>query len=144
MRILLLAYFLEAFLIPNNIDEECGDGNVYVVERQTKFDKRFDSYKKIGDSPSLINGDLNKVIEDNLKLSDEAKKIVFRLNYMFTITCDGKIKDIEIIGEPKMYNWTNLIEIVKKTEGNWIPAKKEGKEVDCVYFSKKTIIGSKY
>ena len=125
-------------------NSECGDGNIYASKKHSKFDKRFDSYKKIDDLPSIKEGDMNKIIKNNLKLSQEAKKAIFRLNYMFTVTCDGKIENIKVLGDSKMLDWTNVDEVIESTSGQWKPAKKDGIEVDCVYFSKVTIVGSNY
>ena len=126
--------------------EDCGDGNTYVVEKQTKYDTRFSDYQKITDSPKFIGGKekLEKLINEKLELSNEAKKIVFRLNYKFTITCEGKIEDIEVLGDLRAREMTNIKDIILSTDGQWEPAKKDGKKVSCIYFSKKTIVGSKY
>ncbi|MFC7000040.1 hypothetical protein [Rufibacter roseus] len=125
---------------------DCGDGIVYVNEKQTQYDSRFTNFPKIDGQPKLKDGtaDLNKIIEAQLKVADEAKNSVFRENFIFTVTCEGKIQDIQTLGDPKMSNWTNIIEIIKGTEGMWIPALIDGKPVDCIYFGKKTVVGNKY
>ena len=61
---------------------------------------------------------------------------------MFTVTCDGMVKDIQTLGDPKMSNWTNMAEIIKNTSGMWVPALKDGKPGDCIFFGKKTILGN--
>ena len=125
---------------------ECGDGTVYASAKQTKYDKRFDSYTKINSSPSFKGGDkkLDKLIRSQLKLSSVAKTLIFMLNYQFTVTCDGKITDIKQIGNAKFDDCTNIVEIIASTEGSWKPAVKSGKRVDCVYFRRLNIIGSSY
>ncbi|GAB3226806.1 hypothetical protein J0A67_16240 [Algoriphagus aestuariicola] len=87
---------------------------------------------------------MNKLIESKLKVKEQGKNIVFRLNYIFTITCDGQIKDFKTLGDSELSNLTNIEEIIMETNGKWIPAEKDGKPVDCIYFAKKTIAGNKY
>jgi hypothetical protein len=125
---------------------ECGDGNVYANATQTQNDNRFADYTKIDGIPEYKGGEkkLDKLILAQLKLSDVAKTQIFNLNFQFTVTCDGKIKDVKQIGDPKANDWTNIVEIIQGTEGSWTPAKKDGQPVDCIYFDKVFINGSKY
>jgi len=125
---------------------ECGDGTTYSNEGQTKYDKRLADYPKIENVPTYSDGKeaLNELIESKLKVKEKGKEIVFRLNYMFTISCDGEIKDFKTLGNSMFSDLTNIQEIITETKGKWIPAEKEGKPVDCIYFAKKTIVGSKY
>jgi len=125
---------------------ECGDGVTYSNEEQTKYDQRLADYPKIASAPAYKDGkeELNKLIEEKLKVKDEGKQIVFRLNYMFTIACDGQIRDFKELGDSKLSNLTNIQEIIEGTKGKWAPAEKDGKPVDCIYFAKKTVVGSKY
>lgn len=125
---------------------ECGDGVTYSNEQQTKYDKRLTDYQKIESVPTYSDGkdELNKIIESKLKVNEQGKNIVFRLNYMFTITCDGQIKDFKTLGDSELSNLTNIEEIIAETNGKWIPAEKDGKPVDCIFFAKKTIVGNKY
>lgn len=141
--LLILTTFLLFAFTPN---PDCGDGKVYANKKQTEYDKRFDDYNKIDDVPKYKGGDkkLSKLIQSNLKLSNVAKTQIFNLNYQFTVTCDGKIKDVKQIGNSKADDWTNIVEIIKTTEANWTAAKKDGQPVDCVYFSKIFINGSNY
>ena len=127
-------------------ETECGDGIIYSNEKQTKYDKRLSDYPKIESLPTYSDGkdELNKLIESSLKVAENAKDIVFRLNYMFTVTCDGQIKDFQTLGDPKASELTNMEDILKETSGKWKPAEKDGKPVDCIFFAKKTIVGSKY
>jgi len=127
-------------------ETECGDGTTYSNEKQTKYDKRLSDFPKIESVPTYSDGkdELNKLIESNLKVSENGKNIVFRLNYMFTVTCDGQIKDFKTLGDPKASELTNMEDIIKETNGKWKPAEKDGKFVDCIYFAKKTIVGNKY
>ena len=127
-------------------DAECGDGITYANEKQTKFDKRFSEYPKIESSPSYVDGkeQLNNLIESKLQVEDQGKEMIFRLNYMFTITCSGEIKDFKVLGDAKMSKLTNIKEIISNTNGKWNPAKKNGAPVDCIYFAKKTIVGGNY
>ncbi len=85
-------------------DTECGDGIVYVNEQQIQYTKRLSAYPKIKSVPTYYYGknELNKLIESNLKVNEKAKNIVFLknkntflLNYKFTITCDGQVKDFK-------------------------------------------------
>ena len=125
---------------------ECGDGITYSNEKQTKYDKRLSDYSKIESVPTYSAGkdELNKFIESNLKVSENGKDIVFRLNYMFTVTCDGQIKDFKTLGDPKASELTNMEDIIKETNGKWNPAVKDEEPVNCIYFAKKTIVGNKY
>ena len=127
-------------------DPACGDGNTYANQEQTGLDKRFDGYTKISGCPSFAGGEkkLDKLIRKSLKLSAAAKTQVFNLNYQFTVACDGKIKDVKQIGDPKANDWTNIGEIIQGTEGKWTPAQKDGKAVDCVYFRRLFVNGSQY
>lgn len=140
----ILAAFLALISLERGID--CGDGIIYSNEEQTKYDQRFVDYPKIASVPAYKEGkdQLNKLIEEKLKVKDEGKQIVFRLNYMFTITCDGQIKDYKELGDSKLSNLTNMQDIIEGTKGKWTPAEKDGKSVDCIYFAKKTVDGSKY
>ncbi len=133
-------------LISFGQETECGDGITYSNEKQTKYDGRLEDYPKIEGVPIYSEGkdEFNKLIESKLKVKDEGKGIVFRLNYMFTITCDGEIKDFKTLGDSKLSDLTNMQEVIASTNGKWIPAEKDGKPVDCIYFAKKTIVGSKY
>lgn len=145
MKTILL--ILTTFLIfAFTLNPDCGDGNVYANKKQTEYDKRFDSYLKIDGVPKYKGGDkkLDKLIRSKLKLSEIAKTQFFYLNYQFTVTCDGKIKDTKQIGDQKAEDWTNIVEIIHGTEGEWTPAKKDGKTVDCVYFSKILINGGQF
>lgn len=127
-------------------DPVCGDGTIYANKKQTQYDSRFDDYPKIGGLPKFKGGEkgLEKLIQKQLKLSSVAKTQMFRLNYQFTVSCEGKISDIKTLGSPKVAEWTNIVEIIKATEGAWSPAKKGGKAIDCVYFNKLSINGSNY
>ena len=143
-KILLLLLLAPVFGLAQNTT--CGDGIVYANKKQTQYDDRFDSYTKISGAPKMKGGDeqLKEVVLANLKLADEAKNMVFRLNYQFTVTCDGKIRDVIQIGDPRMSDWTNIETVIQSTEADWTPAKNKGKPVDCVYFHKVTIVGSKF
>lgn len=125
---------------------DCGDGKVYANSKQTENDIRFNSYSKISDAPKFKGGDkkLDKLVRENLRLSETAKSQIFNLNYQFTVTCDGKIKDVKQLGDPTVDNWTNIGEVIQATEVDWTPAKKDGKAVDCIYFDKVFINGSNY
>jgi hypothetical protein len=125
---------------------ECGDGTVYANKEQTENDSRFDAYIKIKGVPEYKDGDkkLDELIKSKLVLADGAKSQVFNLNYQFTVTCDGKIKDFKTLGDPRMATWTNIAEIIQGTEVDWTPAKKDKKAVDCIYFRKLFINVSKY
>ena len=133
-------------LISFGQETECGDGITYSNEKQTKYDKRLNDYPKIESVPTYSDGkdELSKLIETNLKVSEKAKDIVFRLNYVFSVTCEGEIKDFRTLGNPKASEQTNMKDIIEGTKGNWNPAEKDGKVVDCIYFAKKTIVGNKY
>lgn len=143
MKILFFIPVIFLFCFPVT---DCGDGNVYANKEQTQFDKRFDSYTKISGCPKFEGGDkkLDKLIGKNLKLSATAKTQIFNLNYRFIVTCEGKIKDVKQIGDPKADDWTNISEIIEGTEGKWTPAQKDGKPVDCVYFRTFFVNGSSY
>ena len=148
MRKTIISIALSLFFIGISFgqDTECGDGIIYSNEKQTKYDKRLSDYPKIESVPTYADGkyELNKLIESNLKVSENGKNIVFRLNYMFTVTCDGQIKDFKTLGDPKASELTNMENIIKETNGKWKPAEKDGESVDCIYFAKKTIVGNKY
>ena len=148
MKKIIISLALSLFFVGFSFGQEteCGDGITYSNEKQTKYDKRLSEYPKIESVPTYSDGrdELNKLIESNLKVSENGKNIVFRLNYMFTVTCDGQIKDFKTLGDPKASELTNMEEIIKMTIGNWKPAVKDGQPVDCVYFEKKTIVGNKY
>ncbi|PWL24066.1 MAG: hypothetical protein DCO96_14860 [Fluviicola sp. XM-24bin1] len=87
---------------------------------------------------------MDKFVINNLELSEAAKTQIFNLNYQFTVTCDGKIKDVKQIGDSKADDWTNIAEVIKKTEESWTPAKKDGKPVNRVYFSRIFVNGSNF
>ena len=127
-------------------EEACGDGITYANEKQTKNDRRFASYSKIEGIPTFNDGldAFNKLVETNLKVNKEGKDMVFRLNYMFIVGCDGKIMGFITLGNAIFSDLTNIEEIIISTNGKWTPAIKDGKAVDCIYFSKKTIVGSNY
>jgi hypothetical protein len=140
----LLLIALLGFSSSKSLD--CGDGKTYANIKQTEFDKRFDSYEKIKGCPEFKEGDkgLTELILKDLKLSDIAKTQVFNLNFTAKITCDGKIVDARQIGDPKMDEFTNILQILKSTQDMWTPAKKDGKPVECIYFGKVFINGTKY
>ena len=144
MKIFITALTFLCFAFTVNTD--CGDGTVYANNKQTEYDERFDSYIKINGCAKFKGGEeeFDQLIRDKLKLSETAKNQIFNLNFQFTVTCDGKIKDVKQIGDPMANDWTNIAEIVQSTEGEWSPAKNGGQTVDCVYFDKVLIVGSKY
>lgn len=144
MKELIVILSVVSLLFSKEEPLQCGDGKTYAVEKQTKFNNKFDGYEKVSNAPYLDGQNLNEIIEENLKLNDIAKQNIFRLNYMFTVSCNGELKDVKVLGDPKSINWTNIVDIIKNTEGNWIPATREGKNIDCIYFSRKTIVGDKY
>lgn len=123
---------------------DCGDGNIYSVKKQTKNDRRFDKYTKIKKGPKLKKGKLDDIIDEKLKVFGVGKTQIFNLNYQFTVTCKGKIVDVKSLGAKHMADWTNIVDIIKSTEGLWKPAKKDGEFVDCVFFNKKFVWGSDY
>ena len=127
-------------------ETECGDGITYSNEKQTKYDKRLADYPKIESVPTYSDGEneLNKLIEAKLKLKEQGKELIFNLNYTFIISCEGQIKDFKTLGDFKLSDLTNIQEIITETNGKWIPAEKDGKPVDCLYFAKKLIVGNKY
>jgi hypothetical protein len=127
--------------------QECGDGVTYASQKQTEFDKRFDAYPKLNGNkgmPKFKGGDekLDELIRSHLKLSEEARTQIFNLNFKFTITCDGRLKDVVQIGDKRADSWTNIAEIIPSS--GWEPARKDGKPVDCVYFGKVMVNGSQY
>lgn len=140
--LILTAFFMLAFA-PN---PDCGDGTVYASAKQTEFDNRFEIYTKIDGVPKFKGGDkkLGKLIRSKLKLSDVAKTQYFMLNYQCTVACDGSIRDIKQLGDPRGDSWTNIEEILHGTAGNWSPAKKDGVPVDCVYFGRLFVSGPQY
>lgn len=129
-----------------NNPSTCGDGTVYANDKQTEYDDRFDDYPKIKGLPKFKGGSkqLKAIVLEKLVLSDVAKTQIFRLNYQFTVSCDGKIKDLRQIGDPKADDWTNIEEIIESTEADWSPAKHKGNPVDCIYFHSITINGSRF
>jgi hypothetical protein len=126
--------------------EDCGDETVYANVEQTQYDKRFESFTKIDGIPKFNGGNkkLDQIVRENLELSDVAKTQFFRLNYQFTVTREGKIKDVKQIGDSKADDWTNIGDVIKSTEGDWTPAEKDGNPVDCIYFRKISINGASY
>ena len=124
----------------------CGDETVYANSKQTANDNRFKKYKKIKDVPKFKGGErkLENIIRNNLELAEDAKSQIFNLNYQFTLTCEGKIKDVVQIGDPIADNWTNIETILKDTESDWKVAKKDGEAVNCIYFGKIFINGSQF
>lgn len=124
----------------------CGDNTVYANKKQTEHDSRFDSFPKIKEIPKYTGGEeeLHRLVKQNLELSDAAKTQIFRLNFRFTVTCEGRISNVMQIGNKKADDWTNIKEVIQSTEGKWTPAKKNGQPVDCVYFTALTINGSEY
>lgn len=148
MKKIILLLTLNMILVGFSFGQKtkCGDGITYSNETQTKNDERLNDYPKIEGLPTYTGGkmELEKLIEVNLKISENAKDLVFRLNYIFTVTCEGKIKDFKTLGDPKASKLTNMKEIIEATSGNWIPAEKNGKAVDCIYFAQTTIGGNTY
>jgi hypothetical protein len=128
-----------------NLAPNC-DKVIYANKQQTEYDDRFNNYEKINGIPKIKGGDkkLDKIIRKNLKLSETAKTQFFMLNYQFTVNCEGEIKDVKQIGDPKADSWTNIKEVIMKTEGFWKPAKHKGKPVNCIYFSRISINGGDY
>lgn len=128
------------------LNSDCGDGTVYANKEQTGTDKRLAAFPKIDGIPKFKGGDkrMDKLIRAKLKVVETAKSQVFNLNYIFTVTCDGKIKDFKTIGDAAMEDWTNVSKIIMETEADWTPAQKDGKNVDCIYFRKLFINGSDY
>jgi hypothetical protein len=141
---LILLPFLLSFTFVN--PQDCGDGNIYSRSKQTANYDSFDGFHKISSLPKMKGGNrrLLKIIRKNLRLSDVAKTQIFSLNYQFTITCDGQIKDIKALGDIKVKDWTNIVDIIVSTEGKWRPAKKHRKPVDCIYFDRMFINGGNY
>jgi len=130
-----------------NVPPACGDGNLYAWEEQTKLDSRFNEFPKLNgkkNGPSYPGGDkaLDALIREKLILDEEAKDQIFMLNYYFTVKCDGSIDDVVILGDPVVKDWTNIDHIIRRTTG-WEPATIDGKAVDCIYFRKMMINGSK-
>lgn len=126
--------------------QDCSDKTVYANSSQTKDIKRFDIFTRIDGCPTYVEGDYKffKLLRKNLKLSDLAKTQIFMLNYQFTITCDGKLEDIKSLGDSKANHWTNIVELIRGTEGKWLPAKKGDTSVNCIFFGKMYIDGSRY
>lgn len=126
--------------------EDCSDEKLYASATQTRSDDRFDEFQKIYDQPSYKDGEkkFDKFIRKNLKLSDDAKTKIFSINYKLTVKCDGEIENIEILGDASTVDLTNLIEILEQTKGKWIPALKDGKTVNCIYFGKLFVNGADY
>ena len=143
MKSLLIIFITVLSFFQNT---ECGDSVTYANETQTKYDKRLSDYLKISSVPTYSEGEeaFNKLIDTQLNVKDAGKQLVFRLNYRFTVTCNGEIKDFQSLGSAKSSDLTNMQEIIKSTTGKWVPAEKDDKPVDCIYFAKKTIIGSNY
>jgi len=141
ISVLLMFSLLVSFTIP--ID--CIDTTIYVNEKQTKYDRRFDDYERIKGCPKYKGGDFKfeQLIDKNLKLSSEAKTQIFNLNYQFTVLCDGRIVNAKQMGDSRAENWTNIVEIIKGTEGQWTPAKKNDKPVSCIYFAKMFVDGGR-
>lgn len=145
MKTLLIAVTFFFGFMPG-AKPDCGDGTVYANEKQVKYDERFKEYTTISSCPEYKGGDkkLDEYIRSNLKLSDKGKTLIFNLNYKFTITCEGKIKDFVQLGDPVFKEVTNIVDVIQATEGNWKAAEKDDKPVDCIYFRKLFINGTTY
>jgi hypothetical protein len=128
--------------------QPCGDGTLYVSKIQTARDGLCDQYPKLDGFEGMPrfkegNENLEKMIRSKLKLSEEARAHIFNLNFRFTVTCDGHVKDVKQIGAPFMDTWTNIVEIISATT-DWGPAKKNGKPVDCISFGRMVIDVSRF
>ncbi len=145
MKILLITITLLFGFTPH-VNSSCGDGTVYANEKQVKYDDRFKEYPTIPSCPEYKDGDkkLDEYIRSSLKLNDKGKTLIFNLNYKFTITCEGKIKDFVQLGDPAFKDVTNIADVIQATEGSWKAAEKDGKSVDCIYFRKLFINGTTY
>lgn len=128
--------------------QECGDGTIYASEKQTGADPLFARYPKLYGFESMPrfkdgNENLHALIYAKLKLSAEARAVIFNLNFQFTVTCDGRVTNVKQLGAPRMDNWTNIAEILLATS-DWKAATKDGKAVDCLYFGRILINGTYY
>lgn len=125
---------------------DCGDGITYASKEQTENDDRFADFPKIDAAPKFKGSDkkLKRLIKNRLELSEEAKKEIFNLNFALTVNCDGTLRDIKNLGDPKGHNFTNIVAILFETAGMWTPAMRNGVPVDCVYFTTFFVYGPDY
>lgn len=125
---------------------DCGDGITYASAAQTENDARFAEFPKIDVAPKFKGGDkkLERFIKNRLKLTEVAKKEIFNLNYVLTVNCDGSLRDITQLGDPKSANFTNIVAILFETADMWTPAKHNGAPVDCLYVGSLFVYGDEY
>lgn len=145
MFVHLLPFFI-AFLHLADPIGDCGDGVTYAAAEQTANDPRFAEYPKIDSSPKFKGGrkKLDRWIKNRLELSDAAKKEIFNLNYRLTVGCDGSLRDIQYMGDPKGASFTNIVAILFETAGQWTPAEHNGVPVDCIYYGTFFVYGDEY
>jgi hypothetical protein len=125
---------------------DCGDGVTYASKAQTENDQRFADFPKIDATPKFKGGDkkLMRLIKNRLELSEVAKKEIFNLNFALTVNCDGTLRDIRPLGDPKSFDFTNIVDILYETAGMWTPAAHNAIPVNCVYVGSFFVYGDEY
>jgi hypothetical protein len=76
---------------------------------------------------------IKKYIKDNLVISEEGKKEAMMILVCFRINCVGQVREIELLGDPKGYGFSNIGEILLRMP-LWVPATENGRNVDAWYF----------
>jgi hypothetical protein len=126
--------------------QSCVDTTIYANAKQTKYDNRFSSYKKIKSQPKYSGGPkkFEKYLRAHLVVDPRFKNEIFNLNYQIVISCEGEIIEAKTMGDKRFGEITNFIQIAHKTAGEWKPAKKNGESVNCIYFGRLFVNGSLY
>jgi hypothetical protein len=128
------------------LPSDCGDGITYASKAQTENDERFADFPKIDATPKFKGGDkkLMRLIKNRLELSEVAKKEIFNLNFALTVNCDGTLRDIKSLGDPKAHDFTNIVDVLYETAGMWTPAAHNAIPVNCVYVGSFFVYGDEY
>jgi hypothetical protein len=137
-KYIILSVLFLTVLSLDTYGQVCDSIRAYVTPQVKKSKADHSNLMTLSDKknyPQFPGGrkNLKKYIKDSLIISEEGNKESMIILVCFRINCTGQVREIELLGDPKEYGFSNIGQILFKMP-LWIPAKENGKNVDAWYF----------
>lgn len=134
----ILSVLLLTLFSLRTYSQVCDSIHAYVTPKVKKSKAHHSNLMQLSEKknyPQFPGGkkNLKKYIKDNLIINEEGKKKSIVVLVCFRINCTGQVREIELLGDPKGFGYSNIGEILLRMPF-WVPANENGKNVDVWYF----------
>ena len=114
----------------------CNEEKQYAVGSEHLLEEEIGEKKEPKTTPTFKGGidELRKYFAQNPLTDERAKESIFRVKIAFVVDCKGNAGNYKLItkGKGLLETFANqILEIVNKMPNEWIPATKNGDNVDC-------------